>query len=270
MNETEILWTEATWNPASGCRKLSAGCRYCYAFSLAENKRGTPAFPVGFDIVEKPWKLDEPRRRRKPSLIFTNSMTDMFLDEISDEYRDRVCSVMREVARHRYQVLTKRPERAAQYFASREVPPSTWLGVTVEHAKTAHRIDTLRTIRAGLRFISIEPLLGPLPALNLDGISWLIIGGESGTHMADARIAAERGIALKVDGKWGPHPERAQWVRDIRDQCVAAGVPLFFKQWGGVRPTSGGRLLDGRTWDELPDGLPQGYRHKQLDAVGAA
>lgn len=272
MNETEILWTELTWNPASGCTQMSAGCKYCYARSLAENKRGTAAFPVGFDIVEKPHKLVEPMKIKRPSLIFANSMTDMFLREISDEYRDRICAVMRVADRHRYQVLTKRPEEAARYFSARKVPSSMWLGVTVEHQKTAHRIDTLRAIQAPLRFLSLEPLLGPID-LNLDGIDWVIIGGESGCHMSDPVIAAERGIAAKVGNKWGPHPERSSWVRSIRDQCVASGVPLFFKQWGGTRPTSGGRLLDGRTWNELPakhGALPVGHQHKALGAVGAA
>lgn len=271
MNETEILWTELTWNPASGCTKISAGCKYCYAENLAENKRGTPAFPVGFDVVEKPHKLGEPSKVKKPSLIFTNSMTDMFHEQISEAYRDRILEAMRAAARHRYQVLTKRPEKAAEYFATRRVPDCMWLGVTVEHQATAHRLDTLRSIKAPVRFISIEPLLGPL-VLNLEGIHWAIGGGESGSHMMDPTIASVRGLARKAD-KWEPNPEHADWVRGIRDQCVAAGVPFFFKQWGGSRPTSAGRLLDGRTWDEMPTrpgAMPQGYQHKLLNEIGAA
>jgi len=146
MNQTEILWTELTWNPASGCTKVSAGCKYCYAENLAENKRGTPAFPVGFDVVCKPHKLGEPAKLKRPSLIFTNSMTDMFHEQIPDEYRDRIVAAMCAAPQHRYQVLTKRPEVAAKYFASRRAPDCMWLGVTIEHQLTARRLDVLKGI----------------------------------------------------------------------------------------------------------------------------
>jgi protein gp37 len=273
MNETEILWTELTWNPASGCTKISAGCKYCYAENLAENKRGTLAFPVGFDIVCKPHKLGEPSKVKRPSLIFTNSMTDMFHEKIPDEYRDRIIEAMKAAPQHRYQVLTKRPEVAERYFSTRRVPDCMWLGVTVEHQLTAHRIETLRRVKAHVRYLSVEPLLGPV-TLDLTGIHWVIVGGESGSHMMDPTIADARGLARKnPKGKWEPHPEHADWVRGVRDQSNAAGVPFFFKQFGGSRPTSSGRLLDGRTWDEMPTragAMPTGYQHKLLDAVGAA
>jgi protein gp37 len=271
MNETEILWTQLTWNPASGCTKVSAGCKYCYAENLAENKRGTLAFPVGFDVVCKPHKLGEPAKVKKPSLIFTNSMTDMFHEDIPDSYRDRIIEAMKAASWHRYQVLTKRPEVAAKYFDKRSIPDCMWLGVTIEHQLTVERLAVLRCIPASVRFISAEPLLGPLD-LNLTYIDWLIIGGESGSHMMDPTIADIRGLARKNQkGKWEANPEHTEWVRSLRDQCVAAGVPMFFKQFGGSRPTSAGRLLDGRTWDEMPTkpgAMPATYVHKKLDGVG--
>lgn len=265
MNETAINWTELTWNPASGCDKISAGCKFCYAETLAENKRGTAAFPVGFDVVEKPHKLGEPGKIRKPSLIFTNSMTDMFHADISDAYRDRIIDAMNGASRHRFQVLTKRPDRARDFFRTRKVPASMWLGTTIEHQQTAWRLDVLREIDAPVRFLSCEPLLGPL-VLDLSGVAWVIAGGESGVHMARPDIAEERGIAHKLEGKWAPREDRADWVRTLRDQTKAAGASFWFKQWGGTRPHSAGRLLDGRTWDELPEhvvgAMPAGYVHR--------
>lgn len=268
MNQTEINWTSLTWNPASGCTKISAGCKYCYAETLAENKRGTLAFPVGFDVTEKPWKLDEPRRVKPPSLIFTNSMTDMFHAEISDAYRDKILDVMNAQHRHRYQVLTKRPDLAAKYFRTRCVPHSMWLGATVEHEKTTWRLDAIRSIDARVRFVSAEPLVGDLGAIDLSGIHWLITGGESGTHLARADIAEERAIVRRVGStsKWEPRPDRYHWITSVRDQCNAGGVAYWHKQWGGTRPHSAGRVVDGRTWDELPwhvpGALPDGYVHR--------
>lgn len=255
MNETEIKWTELTWNPASGCTKISPGCKYCYAHTLAENKRGTPAFPVGFDIVEKPHKLGEPGKVRRPSLIFTNSMTDMFHDAISDAYRDRIFAAIESAPRHRYQVLTKRPEAAERYFATRSVPSCVWLGVTVEKQDYVWRVDHLRRVAAPVRFISAEPLLGPLE-VDLSGIAWVIVGGESGCHLSKPDVAEERSLAFRAARGWLPRPERQDWVRGIRDQCDAAGVAFFFKQWGGTRPESSGRSLDGRTHDGLPSHVP--------------
>lgn len=267
MNETKINWTELTWNPASGCTKISAGCKHCYAESLAENKRGTPAFPVGFDVVEKPWKLDEPRKVKRASLIFTNSMTDMFHEKISDGYRESICEVMERYEHHRYQVLTKRPDAAAKFFETRPVPASVWLGASVEHAATAWRIDALRSIEARVRFLSCEPLIGAVGHVDLTGIHWVIGGGESGTHMAREHIAEERGMARRAAKGWEAREDRKPWARELRDQCVAAGVAFWWKQWGGTRPGSAGRDFDGRTWDEMPDrvagAMPDGeYVHR--------
>lgn len=274
MQETAINWTEITWNPASGCTKISEECKHCYAETIAEKYRGHAAFPVGFDVMMRPWKLDEPRRLKRPSLVFTNSMTDMFHDEITDEYRDRVCDAMERYGQHRYQVLTKRPENAARYAARRPLPRSMWLGVTLGHEKRRGRLDVLRGINAAVRFVSAEPLLTPLDDLDLSGIHWLITGGESGQHMSDPRIAEERGLAARdpKTKKWTPREDRIGWVRSIRDQCVAAGVAFWHKQWGGVRPESAGRTLDGRTWDEMPVGvagaMPAAYDHDERNTFG--
>lgn len=273
MNETAINWTELTWNPATGCTKVSEGCRFCYAEKIAELKRGTRAFPVGFDVMLRPWKLDEPAKVRRPSLIFTNSMTDMFHPRIPDSYRDEICEAMERAPQHRYQVLTKRPELAAKYLQRRRLPRSVWLGVTVEHQKTARRVDILRELDATVRFLSCEPLIGPLE-LDLAGIHWVISGGESGWHMSDEAVRRARGLVRRGERgepRWVPREDRIAWVRSLRDQCVAAGVAFWHKQWGGPRPESAGRLLDGRTWDELPvsvpGAMPAGYRtrtHRQL------
>jgi protein gp37 len=266
MNETKINWTELTWNPASGCTKISAGCKHCYAESLAENKRGTPAFPVGFDVVEKPWKLDEPRKVKRASLIFTNSMTDMFHEKISDGYRESICEAMERYGHHRYQVLTKRPDAAAAFFASRPVPASVWLGASVEHAATVWRIDALRSIDARVRFLSCEPLIGAIGPIDLAGIHWVIGGGESGVHMAREHIAEERGMVRRAVKGWDVREDRKPWARELRDQCTAAGVAFWWKQWGGTKPGSAGRDFDGRTWDEMPShagAMPDGeYVHR--------
>jgi protein gp37 len=271
MNLTEINWTELTWNPASGCDIVSTECKYCYAQTLAENKRGTRAFPNGFDITMRPWKLDEPRKVKRPSLIFTNSMTDMFHDGIPDSYRDQVVEAMNANSRHRYQVLTKRPENARRYFATRKVPDSMWLGVTVGHSSTMWRVDMLREIDARVRFISAEPILSDLP-FDLSGIHWLISGGESVSHLSDLSILDQRAIVRRGDMKAGerrymPREDRMHWIRNLRDICNAAGVAYWFKQWGGPTPKSGGRDLDGRTWDEMPTlagALPEGYDHRSV------
>lgn len=252
MNDTKIRWTESTWNPVTGCDKVSPGCAHCYAQSLAERLRGTPAFPHGFELHLREHKIDEPRRLRKPRLIFVNSMSDLFHENIPDEYRDRIIATMRSTPQHTYQVLTKRPKEAVRVFEQRTVPDNVWLGVSVENARFTWRIDVLHRIPARTRFLSLEPLLGPLPELDLRGIHWVIVGGESGRHLLDAATCARRGIARRVNGTWVPRPDRVSWVRSIRDQCVAAHVPFFFKQWGGLRPDSAGHLLDGREHDHWP------------------
>jgi protein gp37 len=261
MNKTEINWTELSWNPASGCTPISAGCRHCYARRIAEPKRGSAAFPRGFDVTLRPKKLAEPARVERPSLVFTNSMTDMFHSEIPDAYRDRILEAMRETPRHRYQVLTKRVEAAERYFSTRRAPACMWLGATVEHAATAGRVDVLRRIDAPVRFLSIEPMLGPLPDLDLAGIHWVIVGGESGHQLCQERVRSERALVRRGDRKagercWEAREDRVQWVRDVRDACSRQGVAFWFKQWGGSRGLMAGRLLDGRTHDGMPTHVP--------------
>lgn len=251
MNETGIIWTEATWNPMSGCEKITAGCAFCYAATLAENKRGTAAFPNGFDLTIRPHKLNEPRRLKTPSLIFVNSMSDLFWDKIPDDYRNRVMDVIEETPQHQYQVLTKRPEIMLAYSRRRKLPGNFWAGTTIENQAVAHRADTLRQVDAEIRFVSAEPLIGPLK-LNWSGIHWCITGGESGLHLTQPRLCEARGLVRHTNGKWIPRDDRTEWVRVIRDDCTAAGTKFFHKQWGGPTPKSGGRMLDGRTWDEFP------------------
>ena len=255
MQATEINWTEVSWNPMSGCTKISAGCKHCYAHALAEQKRGTPAFPDGFDLTLRPHKLSEPRRLKQPSLIFVNSMSDPFHERIPDSYRDEVFAAIERSPQHRYQLLTKRPGKAAEYFATRKVPDCVWLGVTVEHADTAWRLDVLRSITAHVRFVSIEPMLGPIPDINLSGIHWVIVGGESGRHLLQATERDRRGLVRlgqKGEPRWIARDDRMVWVRQIRDASVAAGVPFHFKQWGGSKGRLAGRMLDGREWSEVP------------------
>jgi protein gp37 len=252
MNTTEIVWTEKTWNPVSGCHAVSPGCAYCYARTLAEQKRGTVAFPVGFDVVLKPHKLNEPKRLKTPSLIFVNSMSDLFLDEIPDEYRERILDVIRATPQHTYQTLTKRPEGAARFAATHELPSNLWLGATVEDQARRTRIDVLRTIKASVRFLSIEPMLSAIDLGDLRGIGWVIVGGESGSHLLDPAVCQVRGLVRRERDAWVPRGERADWVRSIRDQCKRAGVPFLFKQWGGSRGPIAGRMLDGQIWDQYP------------------
>jgi protein gp37 len=276
MQETKINWTEHTWNAVSGCDKVSAECKHCYAETIAENKRGTKAFPVGFDLMLRPWKLAEPTRIKRPSLIFTNSMSDFFHESIPDAYRDQMCDAMDAAPHHRYQVLTKRPENAARYAKRRRLPRCVWLGTTIGIDGTTSRADAIRDVDVTVRFISAEPLLSALPSLRLDGFQWLIAGGESGSHLSREHVMAERGLVRSGRTKagdtsqplWVPREDRMAWVRDLRDRCVAGGVSFWHKQWGGPRPESGGRVLDGRTWDELPThvpgAMPADYTHRAL------
>lgn len=255
MNDTKISWTEKTWNPVSGCEKISNGCRFCYAETLAtrfgaDNK----AFPNGFGLTLRPHKLREPYRIKEPSLIFVNSMSDLFWDQIPEDYRDRIVDVIEDTPQHQYQVLTKREKALLAYSKRRRLPPNFWAGVSVEDGSKAKRLDALREVEAEIRFVSAEPLIGPLAAeLNLDGIHWVITGGESGRHLLEDERARERRALVSYDGvAWTPREDRIQWVRDIRDACLAKRVKFFHKQWGGCRPESGGRTLDGRIWDEFP------------------
>ncbi|MAF43019.1 MAG: hypothetical protein CMI54_02445 [Parcubacteria group bacterium] len=252
MNETAIDWTNFTWNPASGCKKISQGCKYCYADILAENKRGTRAFPNGFDLTIRPHKLNEPFKLKEPSLIFVNSMSDLFFEEIPDSYRKRIIDIIWQTPQHEYQVLTKRTEKMKEYFQTRQVPPNFWVGTSIENQEQLHRLETLKKIDAEIRFLSLEPLLSDLPELVLTGIHWVITGGESGTHLNNPEINQKRGLAEKVNGHWIPRRDRIDWIRQIRDLCIKQNVKFFHKQWGGPMSKSSGNLLDGKKWHEYP------------------
>lgn len=246
--ESSIEWTDATWNPVRGCTKVSPGCKNCYAETFAERFRGVKGHPYeqGFDLRLVREKLGEPLRWRAPKMIFVNSMSDLFHERVPDDYIASVARVMVTARWHTFQVLTKRSERQRELlnttleFAAAQ--PHIWWGVSVENRNHGlPRIEHLRLAPATVRFLSIEPLLEDLGELNLDRISWVIVGGESGP---------------------GARPIDKEWVVSIRDQCRRAGVPFFFKQWGGVRKSAAGRKLDGRTHDEFP----QRVQHSVLDA----
>lgn len=228
-----IEWTQATWNPVTGCDKLSPGCKHCYAERMAERLQamGQPNYRNGFELTLQPQMLELPLRWKKPQTIFVNSMSDLFHRDVPTSYVQQVFAVMRHARWHRFQVLTKRSERLAELDGQLEWAPNIWMGVSVESQKYLHRIDDLRRTRARLKFLSLEPLLEPLPGMDLRGIDWAIVGGESGPKA---------------------RPMSPDWVLDIRDQCRRAGVAFFFKQWGGRNKKKTGRLLEGRTWDEIP------------------
>lgn len=243
--QSTIEWTDATWNPVTGCTEVSPGCDHCYARTFAERFRGVPGhhFEQGFDLRLWPERLDYPLRWRRPRRIFVNSMSDLFHRDVPDDFIMRVFGVMAQTPHHTFQVLTKRPSRLAhlvphiterlrEYSECSETwPDHIWLGVSVETSDYYWRIDRLRQVPAAIRFISAEPLLGSLSKIDLTDIHWLIAGGESGP---------------------GHRPCNPEWVRELRDQCQADGVAFFFKQWGGRTPKAGGRELDGQTWDDYP------------------
>jgi protein gp37 len=236
---TAIEWTEATWNPVRGCTKISPGCKHCYAQTFAERWRDIPGHPYeqGFDLRLVPEKLEEPLSWTKPRRIFVNSMSDLFHERVPEKFIRQVFEVMEEATRHTFQILTKRSTRVRELAPRLHWPPNVWQGVSVENARYTCRIGDLQQVPAAVRFLSVEPLLGPIPSLPLDGISWVIVGGESGPKH---------------------RPLDPAWVREIRDQCVAARVPFFFKQWGGRTPKAGGRVLDGEKWDQMPSS-PRAY-----------
>lgn len=230
-----IEWTQATWNPTTGCTKVSPGCLNCYAARMAQRLKamGQRNYQNGFQLTCHEEMLKVPLSWRKPRRVFVDSMSDLFHDAVPEEFILKVFNVMEAARQHTFQVLTKRADRLAALAPRLPWPSNAWMGVSVETAQYASRITKLREVPAAVRFLSLEPLLGPLPNLDLDGIHWVIVGGESGPG---ARVM---------------HPD---WVREIRDTCVASGVPFFFKQWGGTQKKLAGRLLDGRTWDEMPAG----------------
>lgn len=230
---SKIEWTDATWNPVTGCNKVSPGCKHCYAERLSKRLKATgmAKYSNGFVVTLHPDTLEIPLRWRKPRSIFVNSMSDLFHVDVPESFIRDVFDVMERADWHRYQVLTKRAERVAELSDGLPWPSQVWMGVSVESQDYVRRIDLLRETDAQVKFLSLEPLLGPLPHLNLDGIDSVIAGGESGP---------------------GARPMQPDWAREIRDQCVDAGVAFHFKQWGGVFKKRNGRELDGRTWDEMP------------------
>lgn len=232
-----IEWTDATWNPVTGCTKITRGCDNCYASRFSERFRGVPAHPFtnGFDLTLRPERLGQPLAWRRSRMIFVNSMSDLFHKQVPATFVDRVFDAMEQANWHVFQVLTKRSSLMRDYlrrrYADRKAPAHIWVGASVEDAAAKSRIDHLRQARAAVRFLSIEPLIAAVGTMNLDGIHWVIAGGESGP---------------------GARPMHVDWAREVRNECARQGVPFFFKQWGGLRPKSGGRELDGREWNEMP------------------
>ena len=231
--KSTIEWTGSTWNPVTGCVKISPGCLNCYAERMAKRLKamGQPNYSSGFKLKLHEHAVELPLKWKKPQTIFVNSMSDLFLKGIPEEFIMKIFRVMNEAHWHTFQVLTKRSDRLLDLSSRLSWTANIWMGVTVESRDYIRRIDHLRESRACVKFLSIEPLLGPLPKLNLEGIDWVIVGGESGP---------------------GARPVDPVWVLNIRDQCNGASVPFFFKQWGGTRKKKAGRMLEGRTWDEMP------------------
>ena len=235
-SNSHIEWTDATWNPVTGCTKVSPGCKHCYAERLAHRlqRMGQANYKNGFRITLQPQMLEVPLRWRSPKRIFVNSMSDLFHEDVPSEYVCAVYEVMTRADWHQFQVLTKRSKRLREMSRDLPWPSHIWQGVSVENGAYTDRIDDLRATHAAVKFLSLEPLIGPLPKLDLCGIDWVIVGGESGP---------------------GARPMREEWVIDIRDQCVQQDTAFFFKQWGGVQKSRTGRALQGRTWDDMPAGV---------------
>ncbi|TWH48489.1 DUF5131 family protein [Sporomusa sp. KB1] len=231
--KSKIEWTESTWNPVTGCTKISAGCLNCYAERLAIRLKamGQRNYQNGFELTLHERMLDYPLKLKTPQIIFVNSMSDLFHEKIPIEYILKVFDVMKRAHWHRFQVLTKRADRLSELSPILNWTSNIWMGVTVENADVMYRINHLRQTNANVKFLSVEPLIGPLPDLDLSGIDWVIVGGESGPSA---------------------RPMEKQWVTDIKDVCLEYNVPFFFKQWGGINKKKAGRLLDGRIWDEVP------------------
>jgi len=251
-DNSSIEWTDATWNPVTGCTKITAGCDHCYAARFSERFRGVRGHPfeTGFDLTLRPTRLDQPLTWRRPRMIFVNSMSDLFHKDVPKDYIAQVFDTMETADWHVYQVLTKRSPLLLKFINDRyrtlPAPRHMWFGVSVEDASGAPRIAHLRKANASIRFLSIEPLIGPVGRLDLDGISWVIVGGESGP---------------------GARPMDHRWVIDVRNQCLRAKVPFFFKQWGGRFPKAGGRLLEGKEWNQFPMILPQLPHSRETRAV---
>lgn len=234
MGKSKIEWTEETWNPVTGCDSVSPGCDNCYAERLAirlqamANKR----YINGFRLTLHWDKIEEPLHWTRPRLVFVNSMSDLFHPDVPNEFIDSVFDTMASASQHTFQILTKRPQRAAKHLDGWKLSPNIWIGTSIETDQYAFRADYLRKINTQVRFLSCEPLLGPLQSLNLQDIHWVIVGGESGP---------------------GHRPIKIEWVRDLRNRSKEANIPFFFKQWGGHTPKAGGRTLDGQTWNDFPN-----------------
>jgi protein gp37 len=230
---SDIEWTESTWNPVTGCTKVSPGCKHCYAERMAVrlHAMGQANYANGFKLTLQPHMLEMPLGWKRPQTIFVNSMSDLFHPDVPLSFVRQAFEVMHRAAWHRFQILTKRADRLAEVSPRLHWARNIWMGVSVENDRYRSRINLLRATGAKVKFLSLEPLLGPLTGLDLNGIHWVIVGGESGP---------------------GARPMNSGWALDIRDQCLAAGVPFFFKQWGGTNKKRAGRLLEGRTWDGMP------------------
>jgi len=234
--KSTIEWTESTWNPVTGCTKISPGCKHCYAERMALRLKamGQPNYANGFSLSIHEHTLEIPLRWKSPQVIFVNSMSDLFHKNVPREFVLRVFDVMRRANWHTYQILTKRSSRMKELNTHLPWSPHMWMGVSIETEQYLHRADDLRQTDACLKFLSLEPLLGPMSRLDLDGIDWVIVGGESGPKA---------------------RPMDRAWVTEIRDQCLEASVPFFFKQWGGINKKRAGRLLEGHTWDQIPEAV---------------
>ena len=245
-DNSTIEWTEATWNPVSGCNKISRGCDNCYAERFSERFRGVKGhvFEQGFDLRLWPERLELPLRWRRARRIFVNSMSDLFHKDITESFIAQIFDTMERADWHTFQVLTKRSSLMRNFvnerYSASSCPPHIWLGVSVEDRQALSRLEHLSQTRSSVRFLSVEPLIGAVGAMNLDGIHWVIVGGESGPRF---------------------RPMKEEWALEVRDQCLDAGVAFFFKQWGGIRPKSGGNLLDGRKWTQYPEFLASHASH---------
>ena len=233
MTTSSIEWTETTWNPVTGCTKISSGCKNCYAERMAHRLQsiGLEKYRNGFRVTMHPATLEDPFKWRKPRLVFVNSMSDLFHEQVEDDFIKRVFDTMNRAHHHTFQVLTKRPVRVLELQGELSWSPNIWLGTSIESQRVQFRLEELKKVVAHVRFLSLEPLLGPLQQIPLQGIDWVIVGGESGP--------GARGMEV-------------EWVRGIRDNCLQSATPFFFKQWGGPVKKQTGRELDGRTWDEMP------------------
>ena len=242
-SRSTIEWTDMTWNPVTGCTKISPGCKNCYAHRMAHrlHAMGQPRYRNNFDVTLHPDLLEQPLRWAQPRKIFVNSMSDLFHPDVPEKFIQAAFDVMGQAYWHTFQILTKRSERLVELAGQLPWHDNVWMGISVENKDYTYRIDHLRKVPAAVRFLSVEPLLGPIPKLPLQGIDWVIVGGESGPR------------CRKIE---------PQWVQQIRDRCIAQGIPFFFKQWGGTRKKSSGRELDGRTWDEMPD--PKSRKPKRM------